>query len=52
VAMLEAVKESGKKGMVHYPGSSQLGVMLTKIGQKEGYNVLNIVRSEEKKKKL
>lgn len=47
LGMVETMKREGHKALVHTAAASNLGQMLNKICQKDGIDLVNIVRSEE-----
>ena len=47
LGMVETMKREGHKALIHTAAASNLGQMLNKICQKDGIDLVNIVRSEE-----
>ncbi|MGM5026438.1 zinc-binding dehydrogenase [Tardiphaga sp. 862_B3_N4_1] len=52
LGMVETMKREGHTALVHTAAASNLGQMLNKICQKDGIDLVNIVRSEEQEKLL
>lgn len=52
LGMTETMKREGHKALVHTAAASNLGQMLNKICQKDGIDLVNIVRSEAQEKIL
>ena len=52
LAMTVTMRKEGHKALVHTAAASNLGQMLNKICQKDGIDLVNIVRSEEQEKLL
>ncbi|WNV09727.1 zinc-binding dehydrogenase [Tardiphaga sp. 709] len=52
LGMVETMKREGHTALVHTAAASNLGQMLNKICQKDGIDLVNIVRSEEQQKLL
>jgi NADPH:quinone reductase-like Zn-dependent oxidoreductase len=52
LAMTVTMRKEGHKALVHTAAASNLGQMLNKICQKDGIELVNIVRSEEQAKLL
>ncbi|UGV26542.1 NADH oxidase [Rhodopseudomonas boonkerdii] len=52
LGMTETMKREGHKALVHTAAASNLGQMLNKICQKDGIDLVNIVRSEAQEKLL
>jgi NADPH:quinone reductase-like Zn-dependent oxidoreductase len=47
MAFLTIVKEGGHKAIVHTAAASALGQMVNRLGMREGFQVINIVRREQ-----
>ena len=52
LGMTETMKREGHKALVHTAAASNLGQMLNKICQKDGIDLVNIVRSDAQEKLL
>ncbi|KZD24510.1 zinc-binding dehydrogenase [Tardiphaga robiniae] len=52
LGMVETMKREGHTALVHTAAASNLGQMLNRICQKDGIDLVNIVRSEEQEKLL
>ena len=52
LGMVETMKREGHTALVHTAAASNLGQMLNKICQKDGIDLVNIVRSDEQEKLL
>lgn len=44
IGLLESGKELGAKAFVNSAANSQLGLMLNRLAQQQGYEIINLVR--------